>query len=59
MHVCLYGSVGSPGTGIIHMYKWPYGCMKLNPGPLEELQVLITAEPFYSPFLHYFFFKEN
>jgi hypothetical protein len=32
---------GSPGTGVLGSY----GCWELNSNPLEEEQVLLTAEP--------------
>jgi hypothetical protein len=33
----------------------PYRCWELNPGPLQEQQVLLAAEPSLQP--HSFFFK--
>ena len=37
--------VGSPGTGVIDSCEPPCGYGELNPGPLEEQSVLLTAEP--------------
>ncbi|KAL6067169.1 hypothetical protein STEG23_015995 [Scotinomys teguina] len=39
----------SPGIGITDSCDPPCGCQELDPGPLEEQPVLLTAEPF----LHY------
>lgn len=33
-----------PKTGIKDVCKTPHGYWELNPGPLQELQVLITAK---------------
>lgn len=33
-----------PGTGVTHSYEPPCGCWESNPGPLQEQQVLLTAE---------------
>jgi hypothetical protein len=38
-------SVGSPGTGVTDGCKPPCGFWELNVGPLQEQQVLFTAEP--------------
>jgi hypothetical protein len=34
-----------PGTGVTDGWELPYGCWELNPGPLEEQQVFLIAEP--------------
>ena len=39
------GSVRSPGTGVIDGCEPPCGCWESNLGPLEEQQMLLTAEP--------------
>ena len=39
----------SPGTGSSDSCELPCGCWELNPGPLEEQSVLLTAEPFLQP----------
>jgi hypothetical protein len=36
--------IGSSGTGIIDGYELLCGCWELNLGPLEEQQMLLTAE---------------
>ena len=41
--------IRSPGTGVTDSCELPYGCWELNPGPLEEQSVLLTAEPFLQP----------
>jgi hypothetical protein len=37
----------------------PYGCWELNSGPLEELPVLLTAEPSLQPQKVFFFFMSK
>ena len=37
--------VRSPGTGVTDNCELPCGYWELNPGPLEEQAVLLTAEP--------------
>ena len=34
-----------PGTEVTYSCELPCGCWKLNPGPLQEQQVFLTAEP--------------
>ena len=34
-----------PGTGVTDDCELPCGCQELNSGPVEEQQVLLTAEP--------------
>ena len=46
VHVCCHRS---PGTGIRDSCELPCGCWELNPGPLEEQPVLLTAEPSLQP----------
>ena len=41
--------VRSPGTGFSDSCELPCGCWELNPGPLEEQSVLLTAEPSLQP----------
>lgn len=43
------GGVGFPETGVTHGCVLPCGSWKLNPGPEQEQQVYLTAEPFSSP----------
>jgi hypothetical protein len=45
LHVCLCEGVRSPGTGVIDRFKLPCVCWELNPGPLEEQDMLLTIEP--------------
>ena len=45
LHVCLNEGVGSHRPKVIGICDLPYGCWELNPGPLEEQPVLLTAEP--------------
>jgi hypothetical protein len=40
----------SPGTGITDSYKPLHGCWELNPGPLEEQSMFLTAELSLQPF---------
>jgi hypothetical protein len=54
LRVCLCKGVGSPGTGVIDGCEQPYGYWDLNPGPLEEQPVLLTAEPSLQPCKHSF-----
>jgi hypothetical protein len=35
----------SPGTESIVAYGLPCGCWDLNPGPLEDQKLFLTAEP--------------
>ena len=44
MH-CVKESVRSPGTGVTDSCESPHGCWGLNPSPLEEQPVLLTAGP--------------
>ena len=44
LHVCLNEGVGSPRPKVIGSCDLPYGCWELNPDPLEEQPVLLTAE---------------
>ena len=37
------------GTGVTDSCELPCGCWELNPGPLEEQSVLLTAEPSFQP----------
>lgn len=37
--------VSFPGTEVIGGCEPLYGCWKPNPGPLQECQMLLTAEP--------------
>ena len=34
-----------PGNGLTDGCELPCGCWELNPGPLEDQPVLLTAEP--------------
>lgn len=38
--------VSSPGSGVMDLCEPPCGCRELNPGPLVEQPVRLTAEPF-------------
>ena len=40
---------GSSGAGVTNGCELPCGCRELNPGPLEEQQVLLTDEPSLQP----------
>ena len=44
-------NVGSPGTGVTDGCEPTYRGWELNLDPLEEQQVLLTAEPFLQPHL--------
>jgi hypothetical protein len=37
--------IGSAGPGVTDDYEPPNGCLKSNLGPLQEQQMLVTAEP--------------
>jgi hypothetical protein len=39
-------SFGLPGSGITNAGETPCRCFRLNPGPLGEQPVFLTAEPF-------------
>ncbi|KAL6074356.1 hypothetical protein STEG23_012106, partial [Scotinomys teguina] len=45
----LRSSKRSPGTGVTDSCELPCGFWDLNPGPLEEQPVLLTAEPSLQP----------
>lgn len=48
LHACIcaiYVSIGSSETGIMDGCEPACGCRKLNPGLLQEHQVLLTTEP--------------
>lgn len=47
-----YEDIISLGTTVTMGCVLPYGCWELNPDPLEELPVLLTAEPALRPFLY-------
>lgn len=53
LHICLCVGVGSPGTKVTSRCEVPFGCWKLNPGPLEEQPVLLTAKPSLQPLLEF------
>lgn len=40
LHACLCEGVGSPGTGIVTVVRYPGECWELNPGLLEKQPVL-------------------
>jgi hypothetical protein len=42
-------SIGSSGTGAIDVGESPCGCWELNPGPLEEQSVLLSADSSLQP----------
>lgn len=44
----------SPATGVPEGSQLPCGCWALNPCPLEEQPVLLTAEPSLHPNVFYF-----
>lgn len=41
--------VGGPGTGVMKRRGLPHGCWEWNLAPLQEQQMLSTAEPIPSP----------
>lgn len=47
LHVC--EGIRNPGTGVTDKCELPCGCWEMNPGPLEELPVLLTTEPCLEP----------
>jgi hypothetical protein len=42
-------SVRFPGTGVPDSHNPPCGCWEMNPGPLEEQPVFLTAELSFQP----------
>lgn len=42
-------STVSPGTGVTHGSKTPWGCWELNLGPMGDQPVLLTAKPSLHP----------
>lgn len=50
---------GSPGTGATDRCELPCGYQELNPGPLEEQQVLLTTEMSLQPKLLFIYFIFN
>ena len=61
MHACplvpmedTEGAVRSPGTRVTDSSKAPFGCWELNPGSLQEQQVLSAAELSLQPLDFYF-----
>ena len=54
--VCLCEGIRSSGTGVTDSCELPCGCWGLNPGPLEEQPVVLTAEPSLQLDLNLFFF---
>ena len=47
--MCLCEGVESPGTGVTESCELPCGCWDLNPGPLEEQPVFLSAESSLQP----------
>jgi hypothetical protein len=45
LHVGLYEDAGLPGTGVTGSCESLCRCWKLNPSPMKEHPVLLTAEP--------------
>jgi hypothetical protein len=61
--MCVHAACGGQkrglilGTGITGSCEPPCGLLELNLAPLQEQQVLLTAEPSFQPvFLVFFFF---
>jgi hypothetical protein len=57
-HVCAMPSEArrgclSPGTGVANSCELPCGWQELNPGPLQEQVVLLTAEPSPQPLFNF------
>jgi hypothetical protein len=50
--------VAFPGTEVTDNCELSHGCWELNPGPLEEQPVLLTAEPSLQP-LEFLFQKRD
>jgi hypothetical protein len=48
---CMLEGARSPITGATESCELPFGCWELNPGPLEEPPVLLTAESSLQPLL--------
>jgi hypothetical protein len=42
------------GTGVVNGCEPVCGCWELNPGPLQEQPVLLTAEPSFPPSFVFF-----
>jgi hypothetical protein len=51
--------VGSPGTLHTDACEVSRGCLELNPGPLEEQPLLLTAGPCFCPTSPEVYLKEN
>ena len=49
LHICPCEGVGSTGTGVTDSCELLCGCWELNPAPLKEQPVLLTAEPSLQP----------
>jgi hypothetical protein len=47
--MCLCEGVRFPSTGVTDSCESPCGCWELNPDPLEEQPLLLTAEPSLQP----------
>lgn len=46
--------MGSPRNEVIDGSELPWGCWELNPGLLEEPQLLLTPEPSLQPQSYFF-----
>lgn len=49
----------SPGTGVTDGWELPCGCWDMNPDPLQEQPVLVTAETSLRPLQLAIYFKVN
>lgn len=47
LHLCLYEGAIYPLASITGSFELPRKCCELNPGPLEEQRVFLTAEPLH------------
>lgn len=54
-HACLYEDLASIENGGTDNCEWRCVCWDLNPGPVEEKSVLLTAEPFSQTALRFLF----
>ena len=57
-HVHLCEGVRSSEAGVTGSGESPCGCWELNPDPLEEQSVLLTAEPTLQPQVRRFIIRD-
>lgn len=57
--MCLCEGAESPGAGVTDCWELLHGCWKLNPGPVEEWPVLLTAKPSVQSYKFLLYLGEN